>query len=87
VIRTRSNFETNSSCKNASDPARSTIAKSRSPRFKSLPRKLVISTCSMVDYELRGWDKKTGIPTKAKLDRIGLEFVATELEKLGKLPE
>jgi aldehyde:ferredoxin oxidoreductase len=43
---------------------------------------------SMLDnyYELRGWDKKTGIPTRAKLERIGLKFVADELEKLGKLP-
>jgi aldehyde:ferredoxin oxidoreductase len=43
---------------------------------------------SMLDnfYELRGWDKKTGIPTRAKLERIGLKSVADELEKLGKLP-
>jgi len=43
---------------------------------------------SMLDnfYELRGWDKKTGIPTKAKLEHIGLVFVAEKLEKLGKLP-
>jgi aldehyde:ferredoxin oxidoreductase len=37
-------------------------------------------------YELRGWDKKTGIPTKTKLEDIGLQSVATELERLGKLP-
>ena len=37
-------------------------------------------------YELRGWDKKTGIPTKTKLEEIGLQSVATELERLGKLP-
>jgi aldehyde:ferredoxin oxidoreductase len=36
-------------------------------------------------YELRGWDRKTGIPTKAKLETIGLKFVAEELERLGKL--
>jgi aldehyde:ferredoxin oxidoreductase len=43
---------------------------------------------SMLDnyYELRGWDKKTGIPTRAKLESIGLKFVADELERLGKLP-
>jgi aldehyde:ferredoxin oxidoreductase len=37
-------------------------------------------------YELRGWDKKTGIPTKSKLEAEGLDYVAQELDKLGKLP-
>jgi aldehyde:ferredoxin oxidoreductase len=43
---------------------------------------------SMLDnyYELRGWDKKTGIPTRAKLESMSLKSVADELEKLGKLP-
>ena len=43
---------------------------------------------SMLDnyYELRGWDKN-GIPTRAKLESLGLKFVADELEKLGKLPK
>jgi len=43
---------------------------------------------SMLDnyYELRGWDKTTGIPTQAKLEAIGLRSVADELAKLGKLP-
>ena len=36
-------------------------------------------------YELRGWDKKTGAPTKAKLVELGLDDVAKELEKLGKI--
>jgi aldehyde:ferredoxin oxidoreductase len=42
---------------------------------------------SMLDnyYEMRGWDKKTGIPTKEKLETIGLHDVAQELEKLGRL--
>ncbi len=42
---------------------------------------------SMLDnyYELRGWDKRTGIPTRAKLETIGLSFVADELDKMGKL--
>ena len=38
-------------------------------------------------YELRGWDKKTGIPTKSKLEAEGLDYVAQELDKLGKLPQ
>ncbi len=37
-------------------------------------------------YEARGWDVKTGLPTKAKLLELGLDFAAEELEKLGKLP-
>ncbi len=36
-------------------------------------------------YELRGWNKETGIPTKGKLGELGLQFVADELEGLGKL--
>lgn len=37
-------------------------------------------------YELRGWDKENGIPTRKKLEELGLEYVAKELKKLGKLP-
>lgn len=33
-------------------------------------------------YELRGWDKKTGIPTKEKLSAVGLEHVAGQIGKL-----
>jgi aldehyde:ferredoxin oxidoreductase len=38
-------------------------------------------------YQLRGWDKETGIPTRNKLNAIGLQTVANQLEELGKLPE
>jgi len=37
-------------------------------------------------YELRGWDKKTGTPTRAKLEAIGLKPVADQLEKMNRLP-
>ncbi len=37
-------------------------------------------------YELRGWDKATGIPTRAKLEKVGLNDVADELAGMGKLP-
>lgn len=37
-------------------------------------------------YALRGWDKTTGWPTRAKLEELGLKDVADELERLGKLP-
>jgi aldehyde:ferredoxin oxidoreductase len=43
---------------------------------------------SMLDnyYELRGWDKKTGIPTRSTLEGIGLGYVADELQSLKVLP-
>jgi len=37
-------------------------------------------------YENRGWDKKTGWPTRAKLEELELKDVADELESMGKLP-
>lgn len=36
-------------------------------------------------YEARGWDKRTGNPTKTKLMALGLEDVADDLTRLGKL--
>jgi aldehyde:ferredoxin oxidoreductase len=40
---------------------------------------------SMLDnyYEIRGWDKKTGIPTAMKLRELGLDFAADQLLALG----
>jgi len=38
-------------------------------------------------YEIRGWDEITGIPTRSKLEELGLNYVADELERLGKLPK
>ena len=32
-------------------------------------------------YDLRGWDKKTGIPSRKKLEELGLKFVADELDR------
>ena len=37
-------------------------------------------------YDLNGWDKKTGIPTRARLEALGLKDIADELEQMGKLP-
>lgn len=37
-------------------------------------------------YELRGWDKKTGIPRRRKLKELDLKHVADELERIEKLP-
>lgn len=36
-------------------------------------------------YELRGWDKESGLPTKQKLIELGLRDVADDLIKRGKL--
>lgn len=38
-------------------------------------------------YEARGWDKKTGTPTRSKLEELGLGNVADELASLNLLPE
>ena len=42
---------------------------------------------SMLDlyYDYRGWDKDRGWPTKRKLEELGLETVAGDLEKRGLL--
>ncbi|MFC2019122.1 aldehyde ferredoxin oxidoreductase family protein [Chloroflexota bacterium] len=37
-------------------------------------------------YELRDWDKSTGLPTEEKLIDLGLGEIAKELVRLGKLP-
>ena len=37
-------------------------------------------------YTLRGWDIDTGIPTRETLEQTGLEDIAQDLEKRGKLP-
>src|SRR4030042_1643752 len=36
-------------------------------------------------YEARGWDKETGLPTRAKLESLGLKEIADELESIGRL--
>jgi len=36
-------------------------------------------------YELVGWGKETGAPTRAKLEELGLKGIADELESMGKL--
>jgi aldehyde:ferredoxin oxidoreductase len=37
-------------------------------------------------YAQRGWDLKTGIPTRAKLESLGMKDVADGLAAIGKLP-
>ncbi|MEW6556554.1 MAG: aldehyde ferredoxin oxidoreductase family protein [Elusimicrobiota bacterium] len=38
-------------------------------------------------YEVRQYDWKTGLPTRAELEDVGLEDIASELKKRGKLVE
>ncbi len=38
-------------------------------------------------YKERGWDLKTGIPTRRTLEELGLKYVADELESHGPYPE
>jgi aldehyde:ferredoxin oxidoreductase len=35
-------------------------------------------------YDLVGWDKKTGVPTREKLESLGLKDIADELARIGK---
>ena len=34
-------------------------------------------------HDVRGWERKTGIPRGAHLEELGLEFAVAELEKSG----
>jgi len=36
-------------------------------------------------YDLHGWDRETSFPTRKTLGYLGLEKVADDLEKIGKL--
>ena len=36
-------------------------------------------------YKLRGWDTRSGLPSKQKLTELGLREEANKLAKLGKL--
>jgi aldehyde:ferredoxin oxidoreductase len=53
------------------------------PAFGSFSRKeaAIVNYEGMLDeyYEARGWDKKTGIPTRKKLEELGLKEVADQL--------
>lgn len=38
-------------------------------------------------YRVHGYDLETGIPTRGRLDGLGLKYVADELEAHGRYPE
>jgi aldehyde:ferredoxin oxidoreductase len=37
-------------------------------------------------YDLRGWDKKTGLPTEKKLNDLGLKYATQELRNAKSEP-
>lgn len=38
-------------------------------------------------YECRGWDEKTGLPTKRKLKELNLEWTISDVKKIQVIPE
>ncbi|MDT3700161.1 MAG: aldehyde ferredoxin oxidoreductase C-terminal domain-containing protein [Thermincola sp.] len=38
-------------------------------------------------YTIRGWDVKTGVPTRETLEKYGMASVAADLEKRGVVPQ
>jgi len=61
-----------------------------STSFPPIPRSLGKVRCKSGDiflldayYKERGWDPKSGIPTKEKLVSLGLKDVAADLEARG----
>ena len=38
-------------------------------------------------YRVHGYDLETGIPTRERLERLGLKYVADELEAHGSYPK
>ncbi len=61
----------------------------REPHPEGPAKGQVIHLGPMVEeyYHFRGWDKNTGYPTREKLQALGLDDVAKELQKLGKLAD
>jgi len=63
-------------------------------RFLEEPLKIGASTGHVIElgamleeyYEVRGWDRKSGIPTARKLKELGLANVMEELNRMGLLP-
>ncbi len=56
------------------------------PREGAILSKETINRVLDEYYEVRGWDKNTGIPTREKLNDLGLNEVADALSRSGRLP-
>jgi aldehyde:ferredoxin oxidoreductase len=61
--------------------------------IKAGPRRGMTTTQRELDlmldeyYELHGWDRATGWPKKETLENLGLNSIAEELSRLGKMPQ
>ena len=61
--------------------------------IKAGPRRGMTTTQTELDlmldeyYELHGWDRATGWPKMETLERLGLNNIAEELSRLGKIPQ
>ena len=61
-------------------------------RFREEPLREGMSAGAVFNQELmlddyyreRGWDLRTGIPTRVSLETLGLGYIADELERMGK---
>jgi len=71
------------SCKDDTLPDRLT----KEPAPKGPAKGHVVELSKMLEeyYELRGWDKKTGLPLRSTLQKLGLNDIAEDLAKIGKL--
>ncbi|MEM2890864.1 MAG: aldehyde ferredoxin oxidoreductase family protein [Candidatus Hadarchaeum sp.] len=60
----------------------------KTPAPEGVSKGHVVELDKMLDeyYNLRGWDPKTGFIPRKKLEELALDYVAEELEKLGKIP-
>jgi len=59
----------------------------KEPLSVGASKEQVVDLERMIDeyYVCRGWEKRTGFPTRAKLEEIGLKEIADELERIGRL--
>jgi len=60
----------------------------REPAPEGACKGQVVELNEMLDeyYMQRGWDVKTGLIPRRKLEMVGLSYVAEDLERIGKLP-
>ena len=59
----------------------------KEPMTEGASKGHVVDLDYMLDdyYNLRGWEKDTGFPTREKLEQLGLEKAADELDSIGRL--
>jgi aldehyde:ferredoxin oxidoreductase len=55
------------------------LLKEKSPSGRAKGHVVYLDTMLDEYYELRGWEKTTGLPTEKKLKELGLDYVMSEL--------